>query len=1857
MLRRGAAILFLIALPAGLGLVPARGQPAAAVAGPAVTRPIEPDARRPDPFPIRRTFVPGNRLAATIAAAPGGVLRRLPAGEFESLVQAAALGSLTEADPPRIAEARYRAKFSEHGLIGTGEWTLVYPERRPGRVRLDALDVAVNDVKWPDGRPAVLSGLALWPDSLADRSTSFSWSARGNEEPSAERFVLVLPQTAIASLELDLPADRLLTAPTPGSLLVGPFPLSDGGRRGWRLSFGGLSRVELAVRRPGSGGEPSPAVRGSRSMRFDLEPIAVPCSFDFDLEAIRGPFSEVRFKPDPGVVVTGATATSPITWLLEGGEVRVTFREPTPNARVTLSATVPLGARPPATWACPQVKLVGGVPGSDSIDIRVDPDLKFLGLEPGDYAISSTAVGEDRRQRISLAGTLSQGSERRLPIVRLRTVDAEFSTTEDVAWSVGPAGNSLTANVTVKVLRGPLSQIAVQIPSGYSVESSVLTPDDAAATSSPGPNNTWVIEPSRPFATGQTPKLRVEFRGPANASAGDPAGGSTARQPVPFPRFEPIGAVDRDGTLRVSSEPGIRTWTVPPLPTAGLTYRDREPEGWLYVGPPVPRATASSDTALSLDAGQVVARTRIRISGDDGSFSAATIFLPDSTGAKWTVTVDAPTTANPVPGGAFVPWLGTFAGSGWSAALGTPAAGAARGQLWRIAFSRPLRGDAIVSVVGRWPASRSGPFELPVPTVLGAVPLGTTVTLDASAAARFEPPGRRVDPSIPGFVRVGERGAAPAPSEPGGSTWRFANVALDTRVLATGELAVEFRGDILESTGPVLTLGLPSGARLQSLEIDDRSAEPLSHAASEVSVRIPTVGSGGLPFAVRYLLPAPSWGVVETLTSPTPELPGPSGPVVRRWAFAGNFQKLPRLDSSSEFAVEGSETVRVIRSRYAAAVGGALAALLAALGLGAGTRGSRRGAAVLAAGVAAFGIAGWLAPTGWSPILRPPLFAGLAALAACSVAIARRKPVPKPAPAAGTATRPAVWPQPAVGLLVASVLYAGFAFAQAPDAATVFVTPAAEPDRFDVLAPAAVLERLDRLARPASPVAGPTSAVYDVVATADSATVDAQFSLWCPTAGPHSIALPLADARLESASLDDRPAFPEAAGPGNYTVAVRGAGWHRLKVRFLVTVATVGGDREMRFGTPDLPASRVTVRVPSGAVSPDVASRRGAQRSIGGDPFAIEADHGPGKAVVVRWRAGSSGKSEGASVSVRQACVWDLRESDFSATAAFLYRVETGSVSRLKIELPAGLEPGRVAIRPTEPRSTPPGLRTWKIEHGPGDGRTLNLELQAPAVGTFAVVTKLYPTRAAVQKPTLRFAKPVGVTDADAFFALRLLGTAAEEIGRAAAIDYPADAFAKEFGAIPDLDLTKSPVARAFRLSTGGSPELRPVLRSATPSPTASLDVTWTVGTRAEAEGTLRLAAKDAPAAAIEFEVGDKVVVGEVRAADLAGWNQIGNRVQAWFRSPAKDATVKWTAVLDGYKRSGRPGSDANNLELPVPRTLPASADPIAVRVLPAPGWSTEVFPAMGLRIVPLTSEGSGSRVTVDANVPVVRIAGIPPDPPLEVTSVESLGRVGNNFAYRAQLAARFRPGRPHPFQVTLSGPTIRKPELRIDGASAGEPTSTDEGPTWSVFAPASSTNPLRLTLTAEVPVGSDDRLPQPLLSFGPTPVLPERRWIVLDPAVKPAERDPGWIPLSESDSQRAVAGLPAGVWASAWSVDPSAEPRVRLASLAAVPTPPTTTPESLPTKSFAAGPSNSRTGPPWLAAAVWLVGLLAVALLTIWGHQGWWPERIAGCGVLGLAAAGVASPIGWAFGALAIVGWTARVAWSIGRVARVAVR
>ncbi len=1548
------------ALPAGLFIAlllaafagaypnphPATPAHAAALGGAALVRP---EGTLPDPFSIQRVFLPPERGEAANRDAARGLFRKLPKDEFERLVQNAARVQQTLQSPSRILEAQYVASVRPGRVQGSASWRLIHPNAGAGAMPIDPLPGAVQSPAWPDGGAPILFRAVpdgktlpttfLWIDNpLRDRFV-FDWSAQVVEQRDEERCTLTFPAAPISILELALSADRVPAVEQAGVLTTGPFPAPGGSERLWKLAFGGQTRLDLAFRKSQPGDGTEPASRAGRSVGWKLSGSEFAAQFDFVFTSTRLGGRGRTFLVDPGLEITGVTGgdVESWDWKAEGlRQLRVSLRAVTPTARISIRARVapPTAA---ANWTPPQIRPANATLGGDTVEVQVQPDFKLEGWQPGDYRIGGTAVSPDLSTKLEFVPTLlgaDDRTERRPPTIRLRPADRDFATVEALDWRVEPNRSKLTAAYSIRVLRGPIPSFSFQGTPGYRLESVTLTPDDPGATHGPLPGiaNGWSVEPSRAAATGQSLDIRLEFREIAAGRGSSPL--ADGAELIPMPKAIPLGGGERRGVYSVRPIGGVKISTdgfgSPTAPLVGepgfsISYRGREPDGDLLVSHALPAISARMETELAADGATVRAASTLSAKIEGTPVESLMVWVP-GTNAQWQFEPSA--SAVRIVADPLFPWLPRLgSASPWSALALANLAEQPRGSLWRIAPNRPLIGDFTARV--RWDIPRPAPDKtdwlFPMPHPFGVPLSDSAVKLDSALQREYRtPPADQTRASR--SVTLIPIGSSPEPTAPPSDEWRFRDLRMTNRIESRDRIRCTLSGIVARPGAARLAIPLEC-EHLESVLLDGK---PLDISRTALATSGLPIAGAGTAFEVQYTRrPDPVLsGIAHRAESPIPPLPG--DPAIRsEWASAPEFDEFPSLrrdlfeSDSPAVLVVADSTIRI---------GGWIVAILVIAGTGLFGLRNRWGVFATVALVFALGSACWLASDGWSSALRIPLAAAFARLAFVPISKPRR----------GAAI--AVW---AAGALT----WAGAGQAQAPEPAIVFVIPGAaeHPDRSIVLAPKATLDKLAVLGRSPLPDAVITSADYDCSASGETVTVKAKYALTAVGPDEHALAIPLAGIRLEKATLDGREAFPDASKPDRYTIPIRGAGAHDLILEFAISVQASGIDREAKFVAPDIPVAHLGFAAGLRGRQLDVPTRSGGQSfRLTTAGVRVEAELGGGKIVQLRWREG--GASEGAkpAISVKEGAVWDLGDSENLLTAAWQCRLEGGTVTGLKLELPDGVFPSFVSVEATEGAMPGLGIRSWKAGAPAGGITPVEVRFQNPVEGRFTLLLKGYSAKLPAVRPVLLFPKMAGVAEADrdSFHVVRIAGFRSDGIAVAGAIDFPAEAVTREFPKIPEFNFGKSPPARVVQRALGKATELRPVLLPTPAYQPLSGEAIYTVGRRIEVEGAMRLGAGASGTA--EFDVPVGLILRDVRSPDLAGWSRSGSRIQVRFAKPVAEAIVRWSGQLPAAPS----GSDV--CELPLPRWPSAAAklaEPIAVRVRPAPGWSIAPVAGAGWKI------------------------------------------------------------------------------------------------------------------------------------------------------------------------------------------------------------------------------------------------------------------------------------------------------------------
>jgi hypothetical protein len=1582
-------------------------EPAAAVPGPPTDAGEGTDAEvvpADDPFPIRRVRGTDARLPDLLKELDPGPVVRLPRAEFEARARAAGRAVARAKQVARVVDATYHATLDGSDLTGTAELGILNAHGVTGFVPLDPLRLAVRGAKWADGGTAVLavpSGApapAVWVDRDGRRVLQLNWSLAGTTEPGERRFELRLPPCPTSVLELDLPADQVPAA-SADVLLTGPFDVpGQPARRAWRMRFGGRSRVEFAVR---AGGPTGTAARGKLFATYELTPGQLAAAFEYELHPVRGSVGEWTFTVDPGLRITDVVTNNRAGWTVDPPaapngprRLRVSLRQPGPGGKVLVSAVAPFPDPSRPDGPLPVVRPLDTVLDDEKLELRLAPGLKPDSWAPGDYRLTDATAPAptalDQTRVLALTGALlPPGTDepfRRMPTVHTTASGAEFAALERLDWNIDTARSVLVARVGLRVRRGPLFQITVRPPAGFTFERGASGSDELVSHVGPAAPAGQVVEFARPLASGQRVEVRLEFRGP----------GARPGEPVPFPVLAVVGAAERDGWLNVTTGP---EWTATAEPGAGalpaglwgwLTtdapagawllylFRGREPDGTVTLARARPSASAEVRMMLDAPGAEWVVATRFTLTVTGGALPTATVFVPGAARPRsWKLLDDTNALAEAVPlsGERLAPFP-----------LIEPVARVyAGGTLWVLRFARPVSGRVVIETTATGPPTSDRAVSLPVPRLVGIAQ-----ALRAEAA-----------PALADRVVIVQKGDSLVPViRRAGGPLPVRAAYLVTVIRGPGEALAAFGGTVHNSSGGTVRVLLPAGAEVRGACVAGRWLNPASCATrtEDGALPVPVPAGAAVRFEVRYRVPVPTSWPTRRVNSPVPTTDGVTEPVKQWWVFAdGMLPGWPARpwDATADVppllggpltggaapalvTQSNDEWVRAGSARTADALAVVLTAAWVVVGVIAARRRRGRGAAVLMAAVVVGLFVTELGPPWWARAAWPPLCASTLALALVLARLALRRreelvapAAPVPAPAAPALVAPAVVVLAAAGLL-GFIVCARAAVAQSVP--TVLVLTGAE-GREEVVAARELVDRLDALAKPQPPPAIVTSAEYDARVEETGARVTAKFVVQAFRPGDNAVSLPLSDIRLERATVDGAPAFPTAPRPDAYSVAVGGPGRHEIELRFAVTVAANGPEREVKFGVPEVPAAKLAASLPGAARQPAAVGRVGRQVvSTAGDRATVEADLGGARAVHLRWREGAGGA---AAVKVREGCVWDVTDTGASLTAAYLVRVERGTIGSFRVEVPAELEVLRVAVRNIDTVGAVP-LRDWSLAPEKGGFGLLRIDLQTPTAGRFVAVVECAPRKPITRQPVLRFPRvSLGAVtgEVESVYGLRSARVTVDGVGLVGVIDFPPDAL-KDFTAVADLKLDATVPVRAFRPAPGATAELRPALHVGEP-PTVRTVTAWHLGPqRADASGTLAWTAKEALPLVEFFLPGVKVL--EVRGPDVAAWSQAGTRVQVWVKGGAREGSLEWSGTTTPAP-AGKPGEPVA-FDPAHPKVSGARVGSDEVRVRPVAGWTVRQDRSRGWHAA-VDSAGALQFRTDLQTVPALRVqlAPLPP--------------------------------------------------------------------------------------------------------------------------------------------------------------------------------------------------------------------------------------------------------------------------------------
>ncbi len=266
---------------------------------------------------IQRVMVPEDRPEDWPRSANQHYLPMI-AEEFERRLAIVNGQSAPGSEPSKaqLTEAQYTAELDGEHLIGRAAWKFEQKQNQPAVVFLQGCQLAIADPGWiaapeesngsANARTAIVGNDQLGRlAAVVDRAGTIAcrWSARAAtvQQDDAE-FELMLPTCPRSTLEIELPADRVLSVDSGiVSLLSGA---KDSTLQTWRVELGGESRVILHCGKRLS--HAAATVRVRQKLTYEYSQRGLDLTAELTLDAVAGPVRQLKIDVDSPLVVVGA---------------------------------------------------------------------------------------------------------------------------------------------------------------------------------------------------------------------------------------------------------------------------------------------------------------------------------------------------------------------------------------------------------------------------------------------------------------------------------------------------------------------------------------------------------------------------------------------------------------------------------------------------------------------------------------------------------------------------------------------------------------------------------------------------------------------------------------------------------------------------------------------------------------------------------------------------------------------------------------------------------------------------------------------------------------------------------------------------------------------------------------------------------------------------------------------------------------------------------------------------------------------------------------------------------------------------------------------------------------------------------------------------------------------------------------------------------------------------------------------------------------------------------------------------------------------------------------------------------------
>jgi hypothetical protein len=738
----------------------------------------------PDPLPIQRILMPPERVPAELDRVRSGVLRQLSREAFEARVQRAARAGDALKNAPRLVEARYRAALVDGALAGTGQWKIINPTPTGTVFVVQPLSLAFQKTRWQKAQfgtteaiwtpvPGRASGLLV--EHAGEQAVLLDWTARSDNRPDGLHFDLRVPACALATLELDLPADRLVVPATDRYLVSGPHPAESVDHRLWRIDFAGRSRVDVVIRPILGPSQPRPLVLAHLRTTQDLGPDLVRAEFELTLETTQPGPRELVLECDAALRPYEVAFRTLETWEAQpappGGPTRllIRLREPFQGGSLVVRCLVPLAND--KKWSAASVRLVGALPRGETLILRLAPEIQLEDWHSGSFRFTRNTVEAGVGQLLTLTRiNLGTVGEPQRPSARLRLQGPEIKVGQLSWWRIGPDASTLTTQLSFEVIRGRLFRLGFSLPAGWQAEEVQLTPPQLlrswrvnreAGTSRVFVDLQSALKPP-PSSVGELAVAQAKVRLRPEQWAKDAFVG----KPLVFPTLRPLEGTLQESTLAINVDPHYQAdvaASAAPIPlavkgpwgrqTPNYTFSSRgQPlEGTIVCRPRPARLRARCTTEVVLALGKAAVVSRLLLQPDVGSPETIDLLMSAAASGPWNWRTkrgqNAVRQIERLRVREIGPRLLPLTGPGPWQVLGSAAAQPAVGEYYRLTFAQPLREPLLVESTLDLPSQppEDHRWQVPLPVVVGSESMDGQVTLHLAGTelVAIEPMGLR----------------------------------------------------------------------------------------------------------------------------------------------------------------------------------------------------------------------------------------------------------------------------------------------------------------------------------------------------------------------------------------------------------------------------------------------------------------------------------------------------------------------------------------------------------------------------------------------------------------------------------------------------------------------------------------------------------------------------------------------------------------------------------------------------------------------------------------------------------------------------------------------------------------------------------------------------------------------------------------------------------------------------------------------------------------------------------------------------------------------------------------------------------